>query len=308
MNRNTLLSLMIASAAALASARSASAQVDGTAEAAYGPALAVQSVQTNFGNSNLGQPLNANGSELDAAYGRIANGNLYIVLAGNLESNFNKLDIFIDSGAGGQNRLLGNNADVDFNGLNRMGDNGTGNGLTFDAGFEADHYFTVTGGNTPYQLFANYAQLLTAGGGAGGFLGGSANDTGLINGNFNGTPITIAINNSNVAGVDGGTGAASGAGVVTGVELEIPLSLLGNPTGDIRVSAFINGGGHDFLSNQVLGGLDAGTGNLGEPRAVNFGGLGGNQFFTVAAIPEPTSLAVIGLPAMALLARRRKAK
>jgi hypothetical protein len=45
------------------------------------------------------------------------------------------------------------------------------------------------------------------------------------------------------------------------------------------VCAFINGGGHDFLSNQVLGSLVAPQCNLGEPRNVRFDQMPGLQAF-----------------------------
>ncbi|MFM8818725.1 MAG: ABC transporter ATP-binding protein, partial [Phycisphaerales bacterium] len=71
-----------------------------------------------------------------------------------------------------------------------------------------------------------------------------------------------AVNNSNTAGVSGGPGdASSGAGVVTGVELKIPLALIGYVSGDLRVCAFISSGDHTFMSNQALGGCPVGTEN-----------------------------------------------
>src|SRR5688572_14025771 len=101
-----------------------------------------------------------------------------------------------------------------------------------------------------------------------------------------GDRITIAINNSNVLGVTGGD-AKGAATATTGIEIRIPMSALGNPAGPIKICGFINSGGHDFMSNQVTGGLPSGTGNLGDPRNVNFsdsmGGHGGEQFVTVAA-------------------------
>ncbi|MGE3180285.1 MAG: PEP-CTERM sorting domain-containing protein [Phycisphaerae bacterium] len=274
--------------------------MDGQLDGAYGPALALQDTPTGFGNNTNPAIDFANGSELNGAYGVIDGGNLRLMLTGNLESNFNKLDIFIDSVAGGQNQLRGDNADVDFNGLNRMGNDGSGNGLRFDAGFDADYFLTFTGGNDPYQTFANYATLATGGGGPGMFIGGpgGAGPGGILVGS-NG--ITIAIDNSNVGGVDGAS-INDPSSVLTGIEILIPLSELGNPTGDIRVSAFINGGGHDFLSNQVLGGI-GGAGNLGEPRNVDFSAIGGNQYFTV--VPEPATLSLLTLGAITLVRRRR---
>ncbi|MFN4244335.1 MAG: hypothetical protein ACK4PI_13995 [Tepidisphaerales bacterium] len=260
--------------------------IDGTAEALYGAPLVVQGVQTGFGDANLGQPLFANGSELNAAFGLVSNGKLFLTFAGNLESNFNKLEVFFDTIAGGQNKLRGDNADVDFNGLNRMGDDGSGNGLRFDDGFEADFYLTVTGGDVgggTYRLFSNFATLPTGGNGVGTFLGGSDPNTGLLVGALG---ITIAIDNSNTAGVGFGSGAASGAGVNTGIEIEIPLALIGSPTGNFRITAFINGQGHDFLSNQVLAPIPPDNFNLGEPRNVNFADIPGDQFFTIVQGPS----------------------
>lgn len=267
--------------------------------------LAVQDTQTGFGDNNLGQMDYANGSELDVAFGVVRSGQLYLLLAGNLESNFNKLEIFFDTKSGGQNRLRGDNPNVDFNGLNRMGDDGSGNGLTFDADFEADYWIGVTGGGAPYQLYANYAELVP--GGIGLYLGStSAGSNGVLQGGNNPFGIRVTINNSNVGGVTGGTGSDNGANVLSGVELAIPLSAIGNPTGLFKVSAFINGVGHDYLSNQVLGGIGGGN-NLGEPRQVNFANIPGNQYFVV--VPEPSSIVImlsgLGMTAVNLLRRRK---
>ncbi|MDW8104689.1 MAG: dockerin type I domain-containing protein, partial [Armatimonadota bacterium] len=242
-------------------------------------------------DSNLGLVDYANGSELDVAYGVIKDGVLYLLLAGNLESNFNKLEIFFDTRPGGQNRLRGDNPDVDFGGLNRMGDDGSGNGLTFDPDFAADFWIGVTGGGAPYRLYANYAELGNPG--VGLYLGntGAASDGVLVDGN-NPFGIRVTINNSNVAGVTGGTGLGNGAGVLTGVELAIPLSAIGNPSGPFKVCVFINGLFHDFLSNQVLAGIGGG-GNLGEPRQVNFGSIPGNQYFVVQ--PEVVRYRISGV-------------
>lgn len=78
-------------------AAAASPTVDGTHDASYGSALAVQTVETGFGD---------NCSELDAGYALIDSGKLYLMLTGNIEANFNKLNIFIDSKAGGQSTFV----------------------------------------------------------------------------------------------------------------------------------------------------------------------------------------------------------
>lgn len=85
--------------AALFAAQHVSADVlDGSrAGDPYGSAIAVQQVQTQFGD---------NFSELNAAYGVATEGAfLKVILTGQVENNFNKLNIFIDSVAGGQNNI-----------------------------------------------------------------------------------------------------------------------------------------------------------------------------------------------------------
>ncbi len=278
-----LATTLLASGLLALVAAPALAQTDGSLEVAYGTVLHTQTTQTNFGDATDGVPGFTNGSELDVAYGIISGGNLRLFLGGNLESNFNKLDIFIDCIAGGQNKLRGDNPNVDFDGLNRMGDDGSGNGLIFDTGFEADYYITLTngdGGGGTDDIFANYAEVLTGGGGLGDYLGQAVPQNGTLSGGTD-HGIQLTLDNSNVAGVDGGCGASSGAGVATGIELSIPLSALGNATGCFKVCAFVNGSSHDYVSNQVLGSLPAGTCNLGEPRAVDFRQYAGDQFFTV---------------------------
>lgn len=260
--------------------------VDGGMDGLYGGPLALQDTQTDFGDSTLGVIDVANGSELDAAYATTINGTLYLLLTGNLQSNFNKLEVFIDSGAGGQNRLRGDNPDVDFGGLNRMGDDGSGNGLTFDAGFTANHWLSVSGGDPgdgSYALYANYAELLPDGGGVGRYLGSTgAWSDGTLTGGDNPDGIRATIDNRTRGGVTAGSGAGNGYGGIYGVELAIPLSAIGGPPQlePIRICAFVNGSGHDFLSNQVLAGIGGG-GNLGEPRSVDFGLIPGEQHFVV---------------------------
>lgn len=272
--------------------------MDGTLDASYGAALSIQNTSTSFGNSTLGQVDYANGSELDGFFCQSSPGFLHLFFTGNLESNFNKFELFIDSKAGGQNTLRGDNPDVDFNGLNRMA------GMTFDNGFDADYWVSCTGGGGPYALYANFAELLTTGGGAGGYLGTTgAASSGSLSGGSVVNGILMTLNNSNTGGVGGGTGLDSGAGVTTGIEISIPLSVLGiaDATG-VKVTAMINGGGHDFMSNQVLAGIGGGD-HLGEPSLINFNRIAGEQFIT---IPAPGAAALLGLGGL-LSARRRRA-
>jgi len=288
---------------ALSAAQTHAIIVDGTADAAYGPALAVQNTQTGFGKNTLGDVAIANGSELDQAFATIQGGTLYLTLAGNLETNFNKLDIFFDTGITGQNELRGDNSNIDFNLLNRMGDDGSGNGLRFDTGFNAAYWISVTVGGLPTTLYANYAVLLPTGGGPGYYVGrGTPGGGGTLSAGINPNGIRVDLNNSSTAGVTAGTGLDSGAGVTTGVELAIPLLALGNPSGPIKISAFINTFQHDFVSNQLLGGIGGGD-NLGEARNVDFSAIAGDQFFIV--IPEPATSTLVGLGVLGILVARR---
>jgi len=271
--------------------------IDGFADAKYGEPIAVQNTLTGFGDASLGETGWTNGSELDVAFAFVDldNGLLYLLLAGNLESNFNKLEVFIDANIGGQNQLRGDNPDVDFNGLNRMGYlDKTQPGLKFDEGFFASFWFSATCGDTDglFAYYANAAQILPEGGGSGAWLG-TCGDGETI---FSALGINTSIDNSNVAGVTGApTGTGSGAGVTTGIEVAIPLSLLGYVKGPIKVCAFINGGGHDYVSNQFLNGV-GGIPNLScgpdpdncgyvDPRVIDLTQVAGNQYFVIGEEP-----------------------
>lgn len=283
--------------------------LDGVRDASYGPAKSVQTVETGFGDANP-----TGGSELDAAYASIEGGMLYLMLTGNLENNFNKLNIFIDSQAGGQNVLQN---DGNFGGNNPENDNWASKyaGFTFDAGFEADYLLTLRNGNSGGDRFD--IDFAVIGGGLGAYqLGADLFGGSLTGANANALPngIGVAFNNSNVGGVVGGSGAADPAAaqaVTTGIELGIPLAAIGNPAGAFKISAMINGSNHDFLSNQFLGGLPAGQVNLGGDGNGGFNGtvgklnlnnFAGDQFFIV---PEPGSLILLG--GLAALVRRRRA-
>lgn len=161
--------------------------IDGTADAAYGAALSTQNTNTQFGNNTNPDPIiSSGGSEIDQLFATVQGGRLYVTIAGNLESNFNKLEVYIDSKAGGFNTINGASLVTQVDGyccnLNggdppNLPDPNDGalqrqDGLTFDSAFEADYYLTFSRGgeNTGaslgyadgtgfYALTAHYADL-----------------------------------------------------------------------------------------------------------------------------------------------------
>jgi hypothetical protein len=274
--------------------------IDGTADGSYGSALFTQSNATGFGDSNLGSLDLANGSELDGVFGLLDSNALDLVATGNVESNFNHEVFFIDTGTGGFNTIGADNASSDdFGFLNSLA------GTKFDTGFNASYAVWVRNGNDgsdtePNTMFVTVAKLGAAG-------------SDLLKLNAGGTAGTIrtvtdaggfaaALNNSNTGGVTGSSG--SGAGVTTGFEFNLPVSIFGS-TSSVKVAGFILGG--TFLSNQVIGGLPAGTGNLGNAAPTDFSAIAGNQFVTINATPapEPGTVAALGLGALFILRRRR---
>lgn len=305
--------------------------VDGTLDGSYGSALSVQTVDTGFGDAN--PPGNLGGSELNAGYATIVGDRLYLMLTGNLEPNFNKLEVFIDSVAGGENVLSSTPAYDYFNGSNWITSNL--GGMTFDTGFTADyHLFARWGSGTgPFEV-----DFVNRNGGTSAMVPGSKglgnNAVGLISTgtilagnvgtNASGTALTqnldFAINNNNAGGVVAGTGAANQANalsVLTGMEFSIALADLGNPTvgSQIRIAAMIGNGDHNYLSNQILGGLPAPQGNLGGDgngnftgtmSGINFNNFGGEQYFTLTVVPEPGTMIALGAGLLGLVARRRR--
>jgi hypothetical protein len=282
-SESCLLFVVLAAATPLADAQYA---LDGSRDAAYGAPLAVQTVETGFGD---------NDSELNAAYVDVAAGNLHLLVTGQVESNFNNLNIFIDSVPGGQN-ILEN--DANNGGTNPENVNWAGKyaGFTFDAGFAADYLIIARNGNAGADQFN--LDFATVGGGLGAFeasadiFGGSL--TGA-NAAVGAAGLGVAYDNSNLAGVLGGTAAAdqgAAAAVTTGLEFVIPLAAIGNPGvgGTIRITAHINGSNHDFLSNQSLAGYPPPQINLGGDGAGTFTGTvagidlndyAGNQYFAL---------------------------
>jgi len=286
--------------------------IDGSADTQYGPPFASQQLGTStFKNTETNIDA-ANGSEIDAAYGTISNGVLYLVLAGNLDSGgvdstgnaFDKLNIFFMTGPGGDHTLGTNyNGAADFGHINNMGVGGNnsmdGNpGLTFDTGFAANYWIGVTVGGAGVGPTFYVNREVICSNCDGEFLG-NANPSNTPPGNImvdNVFGVRAALNNSNTNGVQMDLSGCEVNGapfnpqnVKTGVELAIPLSAIGSPTGKVSVTAFITDDQYLTMYNQVLPPINGGPsecqGSFGSADAVDFSTLPGTHTFTFTVPP-----------------------
>ncbi|MCA9310759.1 MAG: hypothetical protein KDA21_06105 [Phycisphaerales bacterium] len=253
---------------------------DGLA-AGYGPPLAIQDTQTAVGDNTDQTRANANGSELDALHAFIDCDTLHIMLAGNLETNGQNLELFFDTRPGGQHTLtetpfIGNTS------FYRMLADGNHPGFRFDNGFAADFWITLNIYEGRFSTTLDAAMGVLGGNVYGWYLGHkeAAGSGRLLAGDPGAPDVRIVVNNSNTEGVGGGTGVQNGAGVFTGIELAIPLSAIGNPECDVRLTSFINSPARDSVSNQFLPGIHGGPA-LGESRNVNLAAIPGDQFVTI---------------------------
>jgi hypothetical protein len=249
--------------------------VDGSREDIYGDAVAAQTLNTAW-DDNL--------DELNAAYASIQNDRLFLMITGNMNTNWNKVDIFIDSTDA-----------VTTNFLETAGNGNTANmdGLFFDDGFSPDYHMSLRLGDwNGWNFNLDWADLSTkAVSWHLNLFEGEMEGIGYMGpGDASSSAMAIAFNNSNSNGLVYGTGAANTPDVLavtTGLELSIALSDLGEPYGDIRIAVMMTGGEHDNFSNQTLGGLPAPWGALGSPSNLNFNAISGDQFFTFAGRPLP---------------------
>ncbi len=202
--------------------------VDTANSDAYGSVTGarLQTNSTGYGDAGHGRVVYAGdfgpaGSELDAISVRKNDTTqmLYVMVTGNLETGGNRVNIFFDTVAGGQNRLL---ATSNFY-LAGMGDDGSGNGLTFDTGFDPDYVVSVNASRTTqpegtpeaddqYRIYVDYSALTTGVGATNVYCGntvfptvaGFAGGT-LTEGDVGAPAIKAALNNVNTVGVVGGT-------------------------------------------------------------------------------------------------------
>lgn len=291
---------LISVAAVLALAGVATAQInDGilTAADGYGAPIWQQTLQTQFGPA-------PGGSELAAIYYKSNATGITLFFAGALETNFNKLNVFFDTKSGGQNQIGGTNASND-------GWASKYNGFTFDTGFAADYMMIFRRGFFGGAKFdVDYAEIGTTNG------ANIASFATVLPNNFDfGFGFNMGYTSS-TSSIGGGTGpVAPGQALLStgGVEIFIPYTALGLTAGQtFKLSAHINNGNHDYLSNQFAGSLPVGQGNLGgngsggftgNVSAINLNNFAGDQFIVV---PTPGAMALLGLGGL-VAARRRRA-
>ena len=106
------------------------------------------------------------GSEIDGVYAYIdaANNDLYVLVTGNIESNYNKLHLFIDANAAdGQNVMRSDNVSALFNQINRFGPGTEGAGMIWDSAFAPDYWMAINMGGFPVAQYSDAATLRAGG-------------------------------------------------------------------------------------------------------------------------------------------------
>jgi M6 family metalloprotease-like protein len=234
-----------------------------------GALLATQTRPTGFAD---------NKSEIDQLYGTSDGGNLRLGITGNIENNSgNGIIILLDTKPGGSNPFNygGSGASGRITGLD---------GDTLDTGFSPDYAIdtNLASGVLYADLYDLQAGTLTNLGsvtapGTVGFAGGGE----------------VSFDNSNTAGVTD-TDASNAATATTGLEISLPLSRIGNPTGPVKVMVLIQANSN-YHSNQTLPGLPDTYGNLGG-GAQNYAKIPGRQYVTVTPAWTASDLPMIQLP------------
>ena len=288
---------MMVLGALVATAALSHAQVDGVNIPSKYPApLASQTNYTGFGDR---LETHNWGSELNQLFVKCVNGILYIGVTGNLEGNGNAIHFYIDTGRSQSNTF---NLTTSCINCSVQGMSGVVFDHNPDYALGVNRFDDGQGNDNIYidlhDLVNNQSEYL------GAVAVGSGEGT-------VGQGVKAGFDNSNVQGVTSDpNNVGDPATAVNGLEVAIPLSALGNPTGPIRILAVLTGGADledpcrgTYLSNQTLPALN--IGNLGQqyPNAAwvrcpdqpfsddpafypfNFQALAGTHYVTVQPCP-----------------------
>jgi len=178
--------------------------MDGFVDAAAGAQDDVQTTATSFGDNDTDAlATTSSGSEIDNITASYDSTQLYIHVAGNMDTGFGgRLAVFIDDGAGTGENQLTDVPNISFDRFQNMGESsvGAGDGMIFDAGFAPDHGFFIISGNTP-DFYVDYAPI--DGTGLGGeFAGQALTGSTLFTSTGTASAGTLMyIDNSNIGGV-----------------------------------------------------------------------------------------------------------
>lgn len=287
--------------------------VDGTKDADYGTILATQTTNTEFGNASSGN-LQTGGSELDGLFITNDGLNLYLMFTGNIETNGNGIAIFLDTveDTTGVSTLpnIAGSKDGFFDNTDGFGS------AIMPTGFNADMALVYKGFDFPDDNNLDFVAIRAD------FRGTPVSDftpdtpiatsaldapgPAIASFTLGGQSYSFAINNSNIAGVDGATpypATGNPAAITTGFEIAIPLAALGASVGDsVQVFGLItNGsfGGNTYLANQVLPGLATPRGNLAGTSDAPFVGA-----YNFSATGVPVTAACYTLKAAPLAAEK----
>jgi len=243
---------MMVLGALVATAMLSHAQVNGVnIPSKYGSPLASQTNYTGFGDHVEGVNY---GSELNQLFVRCENGVLYIGVTGNLEGNGNSIHFYIDTG-----RRQSNTFNLDTGCINCSVQGMSG--VLFD--HNPDYVLGVNrfdDGQGNDNLYIDLHDLVAN---TSTYLGSVA--VGQGEGTVD-LGVKAGFDNSNVQGVTSDpNNIGDPSTAVNGLEVAIPLSALGDPTGPIRILVVLTGGADlgdachgTYLSNQTLPALNSG--------------------------------------------------
>ena len=272
--RFATLCVAVGFASLLSSSSYAVITVDGTKDADYGTPLSVQTVTSGWGGNNTLASLSA-----------VQQGSfLYVFLAGRPQGN--AFILFIDSKPGGitfvPNNLISGGGEEWC--INNFGSS-TSAGMTFESGFQPDYAIRIfgDGGGGSGAWAAVYP--LTAGASR-SYIGNSGDTAGA-----SGSPVNLL--RSAWQDVTGAYADAS-----QGSEIKFNMAQLGIPSGSnqtVKLMAILTNGGSDYTSNQVLGSLPDGSGDLaGGLKTTDFGAVSGTQ--TVSLTVDNADMDGDGIP------------